>query len=67
MLFDQLQQGLFVSADRDLAYHRAEIARLKEAIASSAPQSRRAGLLRATLQLHEEIVARSDGRVPQRA
>jgi lambda repressor-like predicted transcriptional regulator len=67
MLLAQLEWGQFVSADRDLAYHRAEIARLKEAIASSAPQSRRAGLLRATLQLHEEIVARSHDRVARRA
>jgi hypothetical protein len=67
MLFAYVEHTLFVSADKDLTYHRAEIARLSAAIGSAVPNSRRAGFLRATLQLHEGIVARLENRVMRKA
>lgn len=53
------------SGDRDLAYHHAEIVRLTEALAASRPNSRRAGLLRAILKFHEEILTRPRNGVPR--
>jgi hypothetical protein len=50
-----------------LAFHRAEFARLTKALEAATPNSRRAGFLRATLQLHEEVVARSEGRAARSA
>lgn len=49
------------SGDRDLAYHHAEIARLKVILATARPNSRRAGLLRSILKYHEEVLARPGG------
>lgn len=51
---------MFVSADKKLAHHRAEIVRLRECLSKAQQNSRVAGLLRATLQLHEDILAQSD-------
>lgn len=67
MMFAYVEHTLFVSTDRFLTYHRAEIVRLNAAIASAVPGSRRAGFLRATLQLHEETVARLENRAVRKA
>lgn len=42
-----------------LAFHRAEIVRLSAALAAARPDSRKASLLRTTLRLHEEMIARA--------
>ena len=50
---------MFVSSQAALAFHRAEIVRLSAALAAARPDSRQASLLRTTLRLHEEMVARA--------
>ncbi len=61
MVYMQEEQTLSDLAERSLAFHRAEIARLTERLAITPPHSRRAGLLRTTLQYHHDMVARFGG------
>lgn len=49
------------SGGKDLAYHHAEIARLKEAIAASRPDSARTRALRSQLKYHEDRIGRPEG------
>ena len=49
------------SSSRDLNYHHGEIARLKEAITASRPDSSRANALRTKLKYHEDRIGRPDG------
>lgn len=61
MFFEQKERALSDLAERNLAFHRAEIARLTERLAITPPHTRRAGLLRTTLRYHHDMVARSGG------
>jgi hypothetical protein len=47
--------------NKDLNYHHGEIARLKEAIAASRPNSGRTAAMRAMLKHHEDRIGRPDG------
>jgi hypothetical protein len=49
------------SGKRDLSYHHGEIARLKQAIAASRPNSGRTNAMRAMLKHHEDRIGRPDG------
>jgi len=46
---------------RDLSYHHGEIARLKETITASRPNSSRTNAMRAMLKYHEDRIGRPDG------
>lgn len=61
MVYMQKEQTLSDLAERSLAFHRAEIARLTERLAITPPHTRRAGLLRTTLRYHHDMIARSGG------
>jgi hypothetical protein len=49
------------SNTRDLNYHLGEIARLKEVITASRPDSSRTNALRTKLKYHEDRIGRPDG------
>lgn len=49
------------SGTRDLNYHLSEIARLKEVITASRPDSSRTHALRTRLKYHEDRIGRPDG------
>lgn len=49
------------SSTKDLNYHHGEIARLKEAISTSRPDSSRTHALRTKLKYHEDRIGRPDG------
>ena len=46
--------------NKDLNYHHGEIARLKEAIAASRPNSGRTAAMRAMLKYHEDRIGRPE-------
>jgi len=46
------RQGLFEAAEKSVAFHRAEIARLTAKLGVTPARSRDAGLIRTTLKLH---------------
>ena len=46
---------------KDLNYHHGEIARLKQAITTSRPNSSRTNAMRAMLKHHEDRIGRPDG------
>ena len=46
---------------RDLSYHHGEIARLKETICASRPNSSRTNAMRAMLKYHEDRIGRPEG------
>lgn len=46
---------------RDLSYHHGEIARLKEVITASRPDSSRTNAMRAMLKHHEDRIGRPEG------
>lgn len=46
---------------RDLNYHHGEIARLKQAITASRPNSSRTNAMRGMLKHHEDRIGRPDG------
>ncbi len=48
-------------AKRDLSYHHGEIARLKEAITASRPNSSRTNAMRSMLKHHEDRIGRPEG------
>jgi hypothetical protein len=52
---------MFELDKRDLGYHHGEIARLKEAISASRPNSSRTNAMRAKLKHHEDRIGRPDG------
>jgi hypothetical protein len=47
--------------NKDLNYHHGEIARLKEAITASRPNSSRTTAMRAMLKHHEDRIGRPEG------
>lgn len=49
-----------VMVENSLAFHHAEIARLTALLAVTPPASRSASLMRTTLKLHEDMIARVD-------
>ena len=49
------------SSNKDLNYHLSEIARLKEVITTSRPDSSRTNALRTKLKYHEDRIGRPDG------
>lgn len=52
---------MFDPSKRDLSYHHGEIARLKQAITASRPNSSRTNSMRAMLKYHEDRIGRPDG------